>query len=202
MIEFQENTINSMKNTEEKMWRLLHAVQKRGLDLEKIYREEVQGPVSALNLDRMLPLSSIGNLDSRKEESRKNSTVEAPSHMEILSVCSIGGDISGMTDIAPEFKDILSGKNLSEAKTSESTPYLAGIGSPFGPNTLAKNNKLKLDFTVLPNQKKGLKLPIGYNPVAQQPDNAEPVGFHDEFMSKLAEFSLSWRQEALKQRNI
>jgi len=76
-------------------------------------------------------------------------------------------------------------------------------------NTMLKN-KLKLDFKggnqpqssnnkVPPGM--NMKLPIGHI-LAHQPDNAEPMGFHDEFMAKIEEFSLSWRQAALNQRNF
>jgi len=73
-------------------------------------------------------------------------------------------------------------------------------------NTMIKN-KLKLDFKGLPQnpnknpQNINMKLPIGHI-LAHQPDNAEPMGFHDEFMAKIEEFSLSWRQAALNQRNF
>lgn len=90
--------------------------------------------------------------------------------------------------------------NVSEANTSDATPYLLG-GTHQALSGMLKN-KLKLDFTGLPQNNKNAKDPADPNNVEQQPDNAEPLGFHDEFMAKIAEFSLSWRQEALNQRNM
>ena len=67
-------------------------------------------------------------------------------------------------------------------------------------NPLLKN-KLKLDFTSLQNKTQiqpkmpGLK-------IQGMPKMDAPVGFHEEFMARIDEFSLSWRQAAQKERKI
>ena len=99
--------------------------------------------------------------------------------------------------LVPDSKGLMVKHNVSEAKTSDATPYLLGGAHQVLSGML--KDKLKLDFTGLPNNQK--KADDSDN-IEQQPDNAEPLGFHDEFMAKIAEFSLSWRQEALNQRNI
>jgi hypothetical protein len=66
-------------------------------------------------------------------------------------------------------------------------------------NPLLKN-KLKLDFTTLQNKNTnqpkipGLKI--------KDVQMEVPVGFHEEFMARIDEFSLSWRQAAQKERKI
>ena len=40
------------------------------------------------------------------------------------------------------------------------------------------------------------------NGVAKEPNLAEVVGFHQEFMSKINEFSQSWRDAAMNERKI
>lgn len=83
-------------------------------------------------------------------------------------------------------------------------------------------NQLKLDFTVL-NQAKQQKYQTQYVSYEQKPkienviskkqplaldlnniksEDEKSVGFHEEFMSKMDEFSVSWRQAALKERKI
>ena len=90
-------------------------------------------------------------------------------------------------------------------------------------------NKLKLDFTQLKNPKENNALPqqqvefeIHEVPSVQSKDKShykhtkhlstlqldslkedeKSPGFHDEFMSKMDEFSISWRQAALKERKL
>ena len=41
---------------------------------------------------------------------------------------------------------------------------------------------------------------LDLNSVKQEDEKS--VGFHEEFMSKMDEFSVSWRQAALKERKI
>ena len=60
-------------------------------------------------------------------------------------------------------------------------------------------NKLKLDLTLLRNPLKIKQDTRFRNAVSQ--DEA-PIGFHEEFMSKLEEFSLSWRQAAMMERKM
>lgn len=64
-----------------------------------------------------------------------------------------------------------------------------------GSNSNKKNNhcQFKLDLTKVNN----------YNNKNQNPNqNDEIVGFHQEFMAKLNEFSESWRDAALHERKI
>ena len=102
-----------------------------------------------------------------------------------------------------DLKDPKQGKMASDAKsTTDSTPFTAGGTRIASNNPLGgSRGKLKLDLGGMPNKPKNLKLPLG-ELLAQQPNNPEPLGFHDEFMSKLNEFSLSWRLEAMNQRNF
>lgn len=73
---------------------------------------------------------------------------------------------------------------------------------PFNNNSNKKNNhaQFKLDLTKVNN----------YNSKSQNPNqnhqngknDEEIMGFHQEFMAKLNEFSESWRDAALHERKI
>ena len=78
------------------------------------------------------------------------------------------------------------------------------MAEEFAANQLASTNpylknQLKLDFTTLKDIKaaaKGKQLDLDpQNPV-------QNLGFHEEFMSRLDEFSLSWREAAMNERKI
>ena len=58
-------------------------------------------------------------------------------------------------------------------------------------------NKLKLDFSALKDGRQNL-----VSTTNQGGASVDPLGFHEEFMSKFEEFSLSWRQESMLQKNI
>ena len=106
-------------------------------------------------------------------------------------------------------KDYQMYKQLHQNQPMDAADYPGHHVTPLNTvNTMIKN-KLKLDFKG-GNQPQtsnkmppgvNMKLPIGHI-LAHQPDNGERVGFHDEFMAKIEEFSLSWRQAALNQRNF
>lgn len=62
-------------------------------------------------------------------------------------------------------------------------------------------SKLKLDFTNLKNKNMQSAGGLGLN-LSSVKSGEEPVGFHQEFMARIDEFSLSWRQAAQKERKI
>lgn len=65
-------------------------------------------------------------------------------------------------------------------------------------------SKLKLDFTSLQKPKAAVsgKVPgLKLGAAVQQPKD-QNVGFHEEFMARIEEFSLSWRQAAMNERKI
>lgn len=104
-------------------------------------------------------------------------------------------------------------RNLSDTKsTTDSTPFpTAGTVSHKRINSILKN-KLKLDLTgINPHANKVIvagngpmisKLNFGPIKENQQEGKEQRPGFHEEFMSKIDQFSLSWRQAAMNQRNF
>ena len=60
-------------------------------------------------------------------------------------------------------------------------------------------NQLKLDLTAIKNPIQ-IKKDIRFRNAVSQDET--PIGFHEEFMSRLEEFSLSWRQAAMMERKI
>jgi hypothetical protein len=57
-------------------------------------------------------------------------------------------------------------------------------------------NKLKLDLSNVNNK----NVPNVLSLNTKDTDSQEPLGFHDEFMARIEEFSLSWRQAALAEK--
>jgi len=100
-------------------------------------------------------------------------------------------------------------KALSEVRsTAESAPTTGNKSIQANINTMLKN-KLKINLNSVPGTENNInnnanpnkmKIPLGELLISQ--GDQERVGFHDEFMSKLDEFSLSWRQEAMNQRHF
>jgi len=104
-------------------------------------------------------------------------------------------------------------KNVAEAKsTADSSPiYSSKLKNPIANLKTKMYNRLKLDLTslgtngsqpkshVFSSQSSGDKFHIGNYIMT---DGCQSVGFHDEFMSKLEEFSESWRQAAMLQKKF
>jgi len=117
-------------------------------------------------------------------------------------------------------------------QSSEFDPYDSQNRPPTNEKSKAKiapglKNQLKLDFSIL-NQAKQQKYQNHYISYEQKPktesivkkesdskkqppaldlnnikqEDEKSVGFHEEFMSKMDEFSVSWRQAAMKERKI
>ena len=102
---------------------------------------------------------------------------------------------------------------MAEPKsTADSSPiYSSKLKSPMGNLKTKMCNRLKLDLTglgtngslpkshVFSSNSSGDKFHIGNYIMT---DGCQSVGFHDEFMSKLEEFSESWRQAAMLQKKF
>ena len=91
---------------------------------------------------------------------------------------------------------------MAHAESNPSLPNPNPLQMHDRPKSLSQSNlrpeiknKLKLDLTGIKNPTQQVKASI------KSEDDA-PVGFHEEFMSKMEEFSLSWRQAAMQERKI
>jgi len=199
----QQNMINDFEGKEHKMARLITAIRKTGFDVDRVIREEFEnGSTSDNSLSHSISEreneNAIISLQPTEREYEQPEPVNNSNNLEILSLTD-GGDFSDLMIDPSEYQAFKQYQQSTAGSFGRTTPLNTV-------NTMIKN-KLKLDFKGLPQnpnknpQNINMKLPIGHI-LAHQPDNAEPMGFHDEFMAKIEEFSLSWRQAALNQRNF
>jgi len=199
-VEKQQSTIEALKRKEAKMLKLIRAIGKRGLDVEKIYREEVKkNSISSLDL---FDDHEVSKIESKIDET----IVSLPREDSMLS--------ESVEIFSPNGPELKAYKSCSDAKsTTDSTPFPT-VGAQARLN-LGLKGVPKLDLTGLNpstskinsggigsgNGSKGFKLNLK-GITGEHATNDERPGFHEEFMAKLDEFSLSWRNEALNQRNF
>jgi len=190
----QQNMIAALQDKEVKLMQLLYTIHKQGFDVENLIREEVLKE-SNHSERQFIPSLSKDNLEVSNEHSGRDSASVASRGLEICSLITS----QDMSDILPDYKELKAKYGVSDAITSDSSPYLGG--RPFSTLSAPLKNKLKLDFKILPNTQKSSKQNVGSH-FEQQSDKREPLGFHDEFMARIEEFSPSWRLEAMNLRNI
>lgn len=198
----QQAAINAMKKKEAKMIRLLIAIRKTGLDIEQIYNEEVKGKYDSLG-DEPIPTfekfkSKKGSLPDNQSSAGENSSVPSENNS--------GKDINRiMNDI--EIQEVVqnkTGKQLTEPKNINDSlppthPTLKSTHNNLNP---ALRNKLKLDLSAVRQKTTSVdsKAPSIDGHASNNQQDDQQLGFHDEFMARLDEFSLSWRQAAMQEK--
>jgi len=191
IIEKQQKTIDAMKKKEEKMLKLMLAMKKKGIDIEKIYKEEVKNNMSGS--------TSFERLSAKVNNNLNNSSSRV--HEEtIVSLQRDGAsDLSQSFDISPNLQHGHGNKGVFPIRFNlglKNVPRLDLTG-------LNSNNSNKIVSTGAMgsgNGSKGFKLDLKSISGEHAATDDRP-GFHEEFMSKIDEFSHSWRQEALNQRD-
>lgn len=191
VIHKQEESIKFLKFKESRMVRLLLAIKKQGFDIESIYNEEVRDKPengSDINLKLNFPDFSL----------HRDSTT-APSDNSNKDALD-----SAVDSIDKKLRKTFSGlKSASESVPSSPVMKHANMDKNL-------KDKLKLDLNFLKRNQSELIPQQVVNQIPQIPKfeinekvlNKQGVGFHDEFMSKIGEFSLSWRQAALNERKV
>lgn len=115
--------------------------------------------------------------------------------------------------LGPNDSDLQVYKWNSEPKsTQETTPLTVGYNPKYlsvgGMKNIPKldltgvnsnNSKVNSGHNAQGNGSKGFQLNL--KGISEGANNDDRPNFHEEFMSKFNEFSLSWRQEAMNQRN-
>ena len=103
--------------------------------------------------------------------------------------------------------------NSEPKSTTESTPFSVGynnrlnVGMKIIPKldltgVNSNNSKANSGHNVQANGSNGSKgFQLNLKGISEGTNNDDRPNFHEEFMSKFNEFSLSWRQEAMNQRN-
>jgi hypothetical protein len=185
IIHKQEESINHLKYKESRMVRLLLAIKKQGFDIESIYNEEVR--------DKPDTTSDMGLKLNFPDFSLHRDSTTAPSDNSNKDAMDSVGD-----SIDKRLRKTFSGlKSASESMPSSPVMKHANLDKNL-------KDKLKLDLNFLKKNQQQEHVPpqIPKFEINEKVLNKQGVGFHDEFMSKIGEFSLSWRQAALNERKV
>ncbi|CAK70190.1 unnamed protein product (macronuclear) [Paramecium tetraurelia] len=172
--------LQEMSEKEAKLIKLVLAIKRSGIDIEKIYNEEVLNDESVLESEDKLQGFQQHNFE-RNDNDADNSIVNDSDESSFCFLNRFEND--SILESVRKFQY----KNL-EIKTN-SVKFkldLSNLQSKSQSNNQIRqqNNKSQ---TIQVHQSK-LKVPV----------NQGSVGFHQEFMSRINEFSESWRIQALK----
>ncbi|CAK83087.1 unnamed protein product (macronuclear) [Paramecium tetraurelia] len=194
MINLMQQKISEMSEKESKLIKLVLAIRKSGIDIEKIYNEEV------LNEDSL----SEQNNQSNRERKSFITRIERSFHDADNSVVNDSDESSfqynGRLDDESIIESIrrFENRNQNSAYATESKSSI----------------KMKIDLSKCSQQQQKLQQLQQLQQQQQQkkiqqqlqqqnmnklkiPDQ-EGIGFHQEFMLKFNEFSESWRVQVLK----
>ncbi|CAD8047631.1 unnamed protein product [Paramecium sonneborni] len=177
--------LQQMSDKEAKLIKLVLAIKRTGIDIEKIYNEEVLNDESLHESnDQQLEIQHC-HFD-KNDHDADNSVVNDSDESSFCFLNRFDNDSILESVRQFQYKNI---KNL-EVKTN--------------------NVKLKLDLSNIQQKLQSTQIKqqnnnnnqSQTNQINQQklklPDNQTSIGFHQEFMQKLNEFSESWRIQALK----
>ena len=195
------------------MIRLLLAIRKQGVDIEKIYNEEVKGVY-----DQSTDESTIPTFEKNKARKSDNqdlnlhieSRYEAEESHRSESSGKVIRNLSYLLVPEVDFNGRGSLPRSQDEKTSGDSTQFQINATSFQPkqqniNPLLKT-QLKLDLTNVkstkPTQQLNLNLPLTKEEGETENKDEGPLGFHDEFMARIDEFSLSWRQAAMAERKF
>ena len=89
----QQNSISMMKKKEAKMMRLIYAIRKQGVDVEKIYNEEVKGKFEHLANEETIPTLNKEKSKEKKEIGIKDNFIDSVQREDIVS--QVSGDELG-----------------------------------------------------------------------------------------------------------
>lgn len=194
-VEKQQKTITILRKKEEKMIRLIYALKKQGIDVENIYNQDVKERFEAnthtTQEETVCSNSKVSKIVSETFEQQAGAYQDPALKGKVVSEVTKLDDDSELDCSEMEYDD---------EKKPGSIAVIEVLGTPSHNklNPMLKN-KLKLDFSAL---KDGRQTLVSSNQNQNQGVSVDPVGFHEEFMSKFEEFSLSWRQESMLQKNI
>ena len=232
LLQKQQNVIHVMKQKEAKYIKLLIAIKQKGINIEDIYNHNVKtsnsetsNTITSKASDPHLCVSSNKNsypslikIENQLIQSSKSNEIigdtpikynleqnDHPNNYQIFSEES--SEIQSSTrsfmkyeDYQPEqetrtFVNTLN--NVYERNYENRVPINSATfftkHRPNSQNTL--KDKLKLDLSIL-NESTQNEIVDNTN------NNKSLLGFHEEFMSKINEFSLSWRIAAMKEKKF
>ncbi|CAD8045583.1 unnamed protein product [Paramecium sonneborni] len=175
--------LQQMSDKEAKLIKLVLAIKRSGIDIEKIYNEEVLNDDSLLESNNQQLLIKHYHFD-KNEHDADNSVVNDSDESSFCFLNKFENDSIIESVRQFQYKNIT---NL-EAKTN--------------------NVKLKLDLSNIQSKTQTTQIKLQNNNKTQstqinqqklkQPENQVTSGFHQEIIQKLNEFSESWRIQSLK----
>ena len=113
----QQNTINMYKNKETKMIKLLYIIKKQGIDIDKIYNQDVKGVSEMFNLEEYdLPTIEKNKMKEWNNKSHRSSVALMGKQMEVI----ISVDREGNADQEDE-KEEKSGANPNITKREDNS---------------------------------------------------------------------------------
>ena len=179
IVQKQRQTLSNHLIKDEKIMKLLNAIRKKGINIEQIYHENVQS-------------SDESGIISEEAELEKESILE-------------------------ETENDTANFNLNSASTDQKNSQRRNMNLHFNLKEInndkidesKKNNRLTFSFnqensfenSKSPQMKQKLKLNLGFLK-DDSSKNKKELGFHEEFMARMNEFSESWRQAAMKERKF
>ncbi|CAD8139130.1 unnamed protein product [Paramecium pentaurelia] len=186
MQDIMQQKIQEMSEKEAKLIKLVLAIKKSGVDIEKIYNEEV------LNDDSVAEQTekSIIQKHQHYERSVHDADNSVVNDSDESSFCFLNRfDNESIVESVRKFEY----KNTNILDTKSNVKLKFDLSNIQKKNTSTQVNQKQQNQkqTIQQNQQKQMqKLKL--------PEHSDNVGFHQEFMQKLNEFSESWRIQALK----
>ncbi|CAD8054880.1 unnamed protein product [Paramecium sonneborni] len=186
MQDVMQQKIQEMSEKEAKLIKLVLAIKKSGVDIEKIYNEEV------LNDDSIAEQTekSIVFKHQPYERSVHDADNSVINDSDESSFCFLNRfDNESIVESVRRFEY----KNANNLDTKSNVKLKLDLSNIQKKNTSTQaNQKQQIQKQQIQQlqQKQMQKLKL--------PEHSDNVGFHQEFMQKLNEFSESWRIQALK----
>ncbi|CAK60303.1 unnamed protein product (macronuclear) [Paramecium tetraurelia] len=186
MQDVMQQKIQEMSEKEAKLIKLVLAIKKSGIDIEKIYNEEV------LNDDSVAEQTekSLVQKHQHYERSVHDADNSVINDSDESSFCFLNRfDNESIVESVRKFEY----KNTNILDTKSNVKLKLDLSNIQKKNTSTQVNQKQQNQkqTIQQHQLKQMqKLKL--------PEHSDNVGFHQEFMQKLNEFSESWRIQALK----
>ncbi|CAD8139738.1 unnamed protein product [Paramecium octaurelia] len=178
--------LQEMSEKEAKLIKLVLAIKRSGIDIEKIYNEEVLNDESALEPNDKLHGGKHYNFE-KNEHDADNSVVNDSDESSFCFLNKQEND--SILDSLRKYQ-YKGNKNLdTKSNTVKLKLDLSSLQQKFQQTNMKQQNNKSQSSQILQNKYSKLKVP----------ENQGSIGFHQEFMQKLNEFSESWRIQAVKE---
>ncbi|CAD8089074.1 unnamed protein product [Paramecium sonneborni] len=190
-----QQKILEMSEKESKLIKLVLAIRKTGIDIEKIYNEEV------LNEDSF---SDKPNQSNREQKQNFITKIERSFHDADNSVVNDSDESSFQYNGRLDDESIIESIRRFENRNQNSTYATESKSTVKMKIDLSKCNQQQQKLQQLQQlqqqqqQKKIQQQLQQYNMNKLKIPDQESIGFHQEFMMKFNEFSESWRLQVLK----